>query len=764
MDAKDQITQTPPSGVHLCHRCGWPFPNPHPSAKHRRAHKKICGTIDGYTSLIGSEVGSDDDKEKTPSPKIVEKVGDGGGMRVSFSRSEDEVFSDAVTEFPDSGPVSKTLDRDLFFSFKDAENDGANEFLNDPIEISKVDASVEGSEKIDTHVEKSEETEIATVGDSSESNHELTDTGLVKDGVMGHAPEPGHISHSQETKSINVVEAEEEKGQESQISESSTKEAIDSELTETTPEVSAIVSGDHGNVKQEIKSDCVHVSEVNDYRTVEETNIEKFGLEYEVSSEVVKESETDRLDEVAEEIMDKKSESDHKQDPEVAKEPASVQNVSVLIEKEDSGAPNVQIQEVFDEPVAVITEKRDLEAHKLEKSSIQQIQEVVKEPDTVLTKKEDLAGPHLEKELKEHTHKVFENSVSVLTEKQDLGVPDLEKNSKEQIQEVVKQPDTILTEKEDLGGPHLEEQSNKHNHGVVEKPDPVLTETQYMGPPEPEKCSKEHVKEPDLVLTKKEDLGALKSETCSKDKVIEQYVDDNSSVVADVSIDNSVVNGKNASDVVHVPIEEAKIKNQDSGAALSAVSSGRSSLEGNWGSVSVLSTASIDAGSLQSTEKSKVNFGKSNAATSDVYEPPSFMTLVETESKDKKPESSEVLDSQKQPNSEVSQAGWFPTLTKVNNESEGRKRNEEAIAKVTNWSTGKQSIPLKNLLGEAKSPGGVQPDPMVKKDEAVVNPAVNNDVSSPPKLIDESKKGKKKVKGLSSWVPFVCCSSLNVVN
>ncbi|KAJ0818378.1 putative transcription factor C2H2 family [Helianthus annuus] len=649
MDAKDQITHTPPSGVHLCHRCGWPFPNPHPSAKHRRAHKKICGTIDGYTSLIGSEVGSDDDKEKTPSPKIVEKV---GGMRVSFSRSEDEVFSDAVTEFPDNGSASKTLDRDLFFSFKDAENDGANEFLNDPIEISKVDASVEVTEKIDTHVEKSEETEIATVCDSSESNHELTDTGLVKDGVMGHAPEPGHISHSQETKSIDVVEAEEEKGQESQTSESSTKEAIDSELTETTPEVSAIVSGDHDNVKQEIKSDYVHVSEVvNDYKTVEETNIEKFGLEYEVSSEVVKESETDRLEEVAEEIMDK-----------------------------------------------------------------------------------------------------------------DLGVPDLEKNSKEQIQEVVKQPDTILTGKEDLAGPHLEEQSNKHNHEVVEKTDPVLTETQYMGPPEPEKCSKEHVEEPDLVLTKKEDLGALKSETCSKDKVIEQYVDENSSVVADVSIDNSVVNGKNASDVVRVPIEEAKIKNQDSGAALSAVSSGRSSLEGNWGSVSVLSTASIDAGSLQSTEKSKVNFGKSNAATSDVFEPPSFMTLVETESKDKKPESSEVLDSQKQPNSEVSQAGWFPTLTKVNNESEGRKRNEEAIAKVTNWSTGKQSIPLKNLLGEAKSPGGAQPEPVVKKDEAVVNPPVNNDVSSPPKLIEESKKGKKKVKGLSSWVPFVCCSSVNVVN
>lgn len=35
-------------GVHLCRQCGWPFPNSHPSAKQRRAHKKVCGTLEGY--------------------------------------------------------------------------------------------------------------------------------------------------------------------------------------------------------------------------------------------------------------------------------------------------------------------------------------------------------------------------------------------------------------------------------------------------------------------------------------------------------------------------------------------------------------------------------------------------------------------------------------------------------------------------------------------------------------------------------------------
>lgn len=60
-------------GVYLCHKCGWPFPNPHPSAKHRRAHKRICGTVEGYKLLdteghTHSNASDDsDDDLKTPS-------------------------------------------------------------------------------------------------------------------------------------------------------------------------------------------------------------------------------------------------------------------------------------------------------------------------------------------------------------------------------------------------------------------------------------------------------------------------------------------------------------------------------------------------------------------------------------------------------------------------------------------------------------------------------------------------------------------------
>ncbi|XLR58027.1 hypothetical protein S83_008699, partial [Arachis hypogaea] len=108
-------------GVHLCHKCGWPFSNPHPSAKHRRAHKMICGTIEGYKLCSSEEQscsngsddghGSDNDK-KSPGPEVLnignKEKGD-SGIGDKINRSEDEVFSDAVADFPDSQGVKESL-------------------------------------------------------------------------------------------------------------------------------------------------------------------------------------------------------------------------------------------------------------------------------------------------------------------------------------------------------------------------------------------------------------------------------------------------------------------------------------------------------------------------------------------------------------------------------------------------------------------------------------------------------------------------------
>ncbi|CAA7405030.1 unnamed protein product [Spirodela intermedia] len=35
-------------GLHVCHSCRWRFPNSHPSARQRRAHRRHCGKIDGF--------------------------------------------------------------------------------------------------------------------------------------------------------------------------------------------------------------------------------------------------------------------------------------------------------------------------------------------------------------------------------------------------------------------------------------------------------------------------------------------------------------------------------------------------------------------------------------------------------------------------------------------------------------------------------------------------------------------------------------------
>ncbi|XP_011011110.1 PREDICTED: uncharacterized protein LOC105115788 [Populus euphratica] len=124
-DSRKNHTHTPGHGSHgvrVCHRCGWPFPQRHPSARRKHAHKKICGTLEGYKVVDSEEASlsalSDDDDDnfsdeepETPSPKGLERSSNekgSGGIGDISNRSEDEVFKDAVAEFPESGYSSVT--------------------------------------------------------------------------------------------------------------------------------------------------------------------------------------------------------------------------------------------------------------------------------------------------------------------------------------------------------------------------------------------------------------------------------------------------------------------------------------------------------------------------------------------------------------------------------------------------------------------------------------------------------------------------------
>ncbi|XP_057773205.1 uncharacterized protein LOC130992548 [Salvia miltiorrhiza] len=202
----------------------------------------------------------------------------------------------------------------------------------------------------------------------------------------------------------------------------------------------------------------------------------------------------------------------------------------------------------------------------------------------------------------------------------------------------------------------------------------------------------------------------------------------------------------------------------------SSLASRSDSLEANCGSV-VSDTLETNS------QKHKIHSNKS-----DTFEPPSFMTLVQSGSEGDQvtaaTEIETVQSNQQQPKSDALQAGWFPSLTNVVNESEGRKKNEEIIAKVTNWSPVKQQhSPLKSLLNEVKSPNTKQAPVANQKVEAETKDDNVGSVAatethttkdqdtikhveewnSPARYPIEIKKEKKK--GRPFWVPFVCCSS-----
>ncbi|KAL6582179.1 hypothetical protein OROMI_006193 [Orobanche minor] len=189
MDGQDHKTAIATEGhegqwVHLCSRCGWPFPNPHPSARHRRAHKKICGTIEGYRiincsendyhlAISDGEHGWDED-EHTPNPKLVKKTGVGigssSGVSVMSNKSEDDVFSDTVTEFSDSGISPRLEDRFESVRDKSMEHKRLEADLCGSESLNVVDATADTTNQVNNPVQSGEISNPGTLTDFVESD------------------------------------------------------------------------------------------------------------------------------------------------------------------------------------------------------------------------------------------------------------------------------------------------------------------------------------------------------------------------------------------------------------------------------------------------------------------------------------------------------------------------------------------------------------------------------------------------------------------
>ncbi|EOA16052.1 hypothetical protein CARUB_v10004183mg [Capsella rubella] len=106
MDSSQDHCNSPGGGgkSHVCTKCGWSYPNPHPSAKNRRAHKKICGTIKGFEIFDSDNPNQILDEQKPPSSRVVEK----GDERIG-DVSEEDVFTDAVCEFSRSDSLKEEI-------------------------------------------------------------------------------------------------------------------------------------------------------------------------------------------------------------------------------------------------------------------------------------------------------------------------------------------------------------------------------------------------------------------------------------------------------------------------------------------------------------------------------------------------------------------------------------------------------------------------------------------------------------------------------
>ena len=132
--------------------------------------------------------------------------------------------------------------------------------------------------------------------------------------------------------------------------------------------------------------------------------------------------------------------------------------------------------------------------------------------------------------------------------------------------------------------------------------------------------------------------------------------------------------------------------------------------------------AAVSAQSRPANEPSQ-----SSSEKPEEIEAPSFMTLVE-------PTNGQ---------STTEQAGWFPSKAHGPNESQGRKKNEEIIAKVTNWGdhhNQQQRTPLKSLLGEPSQP--------INKNSPPKSTTVNSILAHKE---TEIKREKRKSN------PFMCC-------
>ncbi|PIN19072.1 hypothetical protein CDL12_08241 [Handroanthus impetiginosus] len=938
MDGQDHKMTAPSAGheghgTHLCHRCGWPFPNPHPSAKHRRAHKKVCGTIEGYKIIHSEEhdqhlaVSDDehgsDENEHTPSPMVVKKNAEfasaSGGVGGKSNKSEDDMFSDAVTEFSDSGisphleeqfksvrgvdksVEEKSVESDLYpnDSLKVDENADRTEKFDDPTrsdETSNPGAPVNAKDQsgsaipiTDTSAEavsvelvnrlqqdcksemprdllenngnecgdgdkQGEEDKLASLTLDSEegkisdpaltATEELCDKSvseLVEHDLPCQNETPQNSDASAEVKSVaHSVQISSSTGTGSEIPlAEETHENADASLgvkevcdsTEDMPSVKPSHAAELSNtvlVDKEVNlvggENAVNFDENNNQNVESKDNsyVEKVSISGSIHDTFVREDDQTTMGLKKDEDNCEESSNDKLLEARNEKcEGASVEEVQVISDSTmpiGSGARNLEqipinescslesrdngseksIQELRTCNVTEGVESVDSELNRdtkdvLDKSSPAiatfegPVSPAISElPNNVHLTNNDETVTNSEVLASERTPEepVPKESISLFTDSESSSKKSAYDNSC--IGDVAKASESVAASEV------IAEQNSESRALTMQESSPVQKCLNENSPEVEKNSIKDNATSKSIGIVPSEELtyngNVVTSDKCLKDS-------------QDLHKASAALDDKNISNVEHDSGVDSKslqdeVKQKDDVSATGSSCSISDSLEGNVGSVSALSSQSnmaIAETNSQSSDtlannsqKHKTTAVEANPNKPDDFEPPSFMTLVQSRGEgDKVTADSEIetVQHNQQPKSDALKAGWFPSVTNVVNKSEGRKKNEEMIAKVTNWSPVKQHGPLKNLLSEVKSPNekqvpprpaNLKEEPETKDNGAGVTtvssflgpdapPAPNKDVeewNSPARYPIEIKKEKKK-KGRSYWVPFVCCSSVH---
>ncbi|KAK3204678.1 hypothetical protein Dsin_018724 [Dipteronia sinensis] len=982
-------------GVHLCNKCGWPFPNPHPSARHRRAHKKICGTVEGYKLLASQEdsaANSDEDHLsdedlKTPSPKpaekfVTEKRCDGKSGQRS-NKSEDEFFSDAVTEFTDTSgfipaneqrledatPADSKVDKitarhlTMFYSFKD---NAVADIIEPPSNAISTDSSpmpnpevhenttdYSGS-NLETQIHVSSSTEEpattfsddrnelalalhvikpATSNSESQGNIMINASADVAEGSMAYAEQLTDANGNGKVNADGVTDIilpneyadqpseTDSKSQEIQdmtshpfsadgvvLSKEDNGDAIAAKMS--SGDLTGIESFEHMNVIDTIQMNvnakqeqdfASSVNSIEGYCGKGEGNDNVHELSVSADIPVVDHAENklegfkdhkgvklnNSIDTDSLEIIEDKKDDGEYPVPKVSASDLNVSESIPTVEKQstegESDEPQIKLtcsekSDEFGTPVAsvLIAMEESLPVDSVGKSPPSYVFDDSMHKDFAetalnvfndvnpMTAPEDANAVGLN-DTGNHKKATSETNDGAGNDENKRVEEENNDNSRAMISEsatyrpeILVNPTTNVHESDDAGDHEKSKIETSAVVGVERGEESAEEKLSLKTKPASEYATSLHKLEVvaddvlDMTVMKLSETkfgnfdtvsetqdGTVQLEISGNDKSREKLVAEidrsvelskrtsedqatkvplaspfgtKSSIQSSVAVDDNYTEEFGRGDsVTNLSLQGENIDNNfvkhQLGASRVDVSvdslSQTDSLEGNWGSISVLSTQSdtpvVDAETLSTdylasaeTEKSKV---KAKGATegqqssnSDVFEAPSFMTLVEpggeVNHKAAAPQTQTIQNSQQQ-NAASSQAGWFPSLTHVVNESEGRKKNEEIIAKVTNWSTGKHT-PLKNLLGEAKhgarpkSPNPkenqahvIREDETVSKDNGAAVTTVGSilgpedtkremgkEGNSPARYPADIKREKRKVKGRPIWAQLMCCSSV----